>query len=76
MGLKSNVQPGTAYKLPDLPKEHQHLQTKLPKHYLQTELFPKEAHIPFKRPELLQQSISKKTSKIQRQDCGKDNRNP
>lgn len=63
MGQKGSTQPGVVYKLPDLPEEHQHLLTKLPKHYLQTELFPEEAHLSSKRPELLQQPSSEKTPK-------------
>ena len=43
MGQKASTQSGAVYRLPDLPKEHQHELYALPKHYHQTELFSEMA---------------------------------
>lgn len=54
MGLKGSTQPGAVFKPPELSKEHQHLQNKLPQKYIQTTLLPKEELAQQKRPELYQ----------------------
>ena len=52
MGLKASTQPGVVYKLPELPKECQHLLNELPQKYIQTTLFPEEEIAKQNRPEL------------------------
>ena len=52
MGLKASTQPGVVYKLPELPKEYQHLLNELPQKYIQTTLFPEEELAKQNRPEL------------------------
>ena len=52
MGLKASTQPGGVYKLPELPKEYQHLLNELPQKYIQTTLFPEEEIAKQNRPEL------------------------
>lgn len=52
MGLKASTQPGVVYKLPELPKEYQHLLNELPQKYIQTTLFPEEGPAKQNRPEL------------------------
>ena len=52
MGLKASTQPGGVYKLPELPKEYQHLLNELPQKYIQTTLFPEEGPAKQNRPEL------------------------
>lgn len=52
MGLKASTQPGVVYKLPELPKECQHLLNELPQKYIQTTLFPEEGPAKQNRPEL------------------------
>ena len=52
MGLKASTQPGGVYKLPELPKECQHLLNELPQKYIQTTLFPEEGPAKQNRPEL------------------------
>jgi hypothetical protein len=57
MGLKDSTQPGVVYKLPELPKEYQHLLNELPQKYIQTTLFPEEELAKQNRPELYQTEI-------------------
>lgn len=52
MGLKASTQPGVVYKLPELPKEYQHLLNELLQKYIQTTLFPEEGPAKQNRPEL------------------------
>ena len=52
MGEKASTQPGVVYKLPELPKEYQHLLNELPQKYIQTTLFPEEGPAKQNRPEL------------------------
>ena len=57
MGLKASTQPGGVYKLPELPKEYQHLLNELPQKYIQTTLFPEEELAKQNRPELYQTEV-------------------
>jgi hypothetical protein len=57
MGEKASTQPGVVYKLPELPKEYQHLLNELPQKYIQTTLFPEEELAKQNRPELYQTEI-------------------
>ena len=52
MGLKASTQPGVVYKLPELPKEYQHLLNELPQKYIQTTLVSEEELAKQNRPEL------------------------
>ena len=63
MGQKALTQSGAVYKLPDLSREHQRELSALPKHYHQTELFPKQKKDPSQRPELLSQAEFEKKPK-------------
>lgn len=57
MGLKASTQPGVVYKLPELPKEYQHLLNELPQKYIQTTLVSEEELAKQNRPELYQTEV-------------------
>ena len=57
MGEKASTQPGVVYKLPELPKEYQHLLNERPQKYIQTTLFPEEELAKQNRPELYQTEV-------------------